>query len=59
MTEAQSDLDFALNMYGQCVVKFASSAAKNAVESSTDYDNMVFWQNQVWHCAKAVAEENV
>jgi hypothetical protein len=44
----QSDLDFALKMYGQATLDYAKYG------TSATYDNMVFWQNQVWMCAKEV-----
>lgn len=67
MTEAQTDLAFALKMYGEKCVEHAKANAavvKGTVtfairdECSRTYDNMVFWQNQLWICAQAVAKEN-
>ncbi len=51
MTEAQSDLAFALKMYGEKCVEHA------AQQDSTSFDDMCFWQNQLWMCAQAVARE--
>ena len=51
MTEAQSDLKFALEMYGQASVNYANRAGDDT------YESMVFWQNQVWFCAQNVAKE--
>lgn len=41
-----TDLEFALKMYGQATVDYAKDG------NPATYDNMVFWQNQVWMCAK-------
>ena len=54
-TEAQSDLAFALKMYGQAMI---DHAATDDVRKDATFDNMVFWQNQAWMAAQAVAKEN-
>lgn len=52
-TELQETLDYALKMYGEAAVKYAQSMTTGEKDGS--YDNMCFWQNQVWQCAKAKA----
>ncbi len=54
MTEAQSDLAFALKMYGEKCVEYARAKASNS-DVEGYYNNVCFWQEQVWHCAEAVA----
>jgi len=49
MQTTQEDLDFALKMYGQATLDHAKK------QDSYTYDNMVFWQNQCWQCAKDIA----
>jgi hypothetical protein len=55
MTEAQLDLAFALNMYGEKSVEYARAKISNS-DVDGYYNSMCFWQEQVWHCAKAIAE---
>lgn len=50
-SENESDLDFALKMYGQAIVDFHKDGCP------AHYDNMCFWQEQVNHCAKNVANQ--
>ncbi len=50
MQTTQADLDFALKMYGEATLDYAENGGKDA------YDNMAFWQDQVWQCAKAIAK---
>lgn len=57
-----TDLDYALKMYGTATLAYAKAVANTGPsldpwkQNSTEYDNMVFWQNQVWMCAKEQAE---
>jgi hypothetical protein len=51
MSEAQSALNFALKMYGEAMVTYAQD------KCPAHYDNMCFWQNQAFMCAKDVAKE--
>lgn len=44
------DLAYALQMYGVMMVTYADNP-----EGAMNYENMVFWQNQAWMCAKAAA----
>lgn len=58
MTEAQSDLAFALKMYGEAMVANAKAmVSSDKMETQQTYENMVFWQEQSWLCAKNVAAE--
>lgn len=50
-TTTQSDLDFALRMLGQATVDYAKD------RSPAHFENMGFWQNQVWECAKDLASQ--
>lgn len=52
MTEAQSDLQFALKMLGDALVVHAKD------KTDASYDNVCFWQQQAWHCAEAIAKTN-
>jgi hypothetical protein len=58
----RDDLNYALRMYGDATLAYARHAAIGATGNSPEayehqiaYDNMVFWQNQVWQCAQAIA----
>lgn len=46
-----TDLEYALKMYGRATLDYAK------LNNPSTYDNMVFWQNQVWLCAKEQAEQ--
>ena len=52
MTEAQSVLAYALKMYGDTMVVYVLDPTNR-----DSYDNMCFWQNQAFMCAKDVAKE--
>lgn len=54
LTEARECLTLALRMYGDASVAYVLAIA--TPESQAAFNNMGFWQNQVWQCAKAVAE---
>jgi len=45
MDETQKALAFALKMYGEASVTYASSRVP------AHFDNLLFWQNQVWQCS--------
>lgn len=52
----QDVLNFALKAYGEATMAYAIDNQR------TNYENMCFWQEQVWHAAKDAAEnggENV
>lgn len=52
----QDVLNFALKAYGEASMAYA------LVDIRANYDNMCFWQEQVWHAAKDAAQngaENV
>ena len=58
MTEAQSDLAFALKMYGDALVAYAKvQAADELLLYPEAYDNLCFWQNQANLCAQEIAKE--
>lgn len=46
----RDDLAFALKQYGEVTLTYAKSA------TAANYDNMCFWQHQVWVVAQEVAE---
>lgn len=54
MTTPRDYMGIALKTYGEAAVAYA--AAVGTDDASSTFDNMVFWQNQLWHCAKAVAQ---
>lgn len=56
MTENESAMAFALKMYGEKLLAYVQ--ASNG-EARDRFDDMCFWQDQLMHCANAVAAERV
>ena len=56
MTANQEVLTFALKMYGEAMITYATNKDEDTEARDFAHTNMCFWQDQAWMLAKEIAE---